>query len=156
MCSKSTGVISSEGSKYPISDDQLIFLENELERLKVSRKTHKRAVLLCVHHHPFSADAKHGGSVGLSQDIDTVCQKAGLYPDAVFSGHAHMYQRFTRHLTGQDIPYLVSGSGGYNVKALPHGGVPKAPFTQGDTTMEIDPVIEYGYFKGHHRYEYCQ
>jgi hypothetical protein len=42
------------------------------------------------------------------------------------------------------IPYIVSGSGGFNAKAdsLP---VPPAPYTEGDTRLEINPVIEYGY-----------
>jgi hypothetical protein len=33
-------------------------------------------------------------------------------PDAVLSGHAHNYQRFTRTLDGRQIPYLVVGAGG--------------------------------------------
>lgn len=140
------GVISSQGGMYPIPDDQLNFLTAELQRLKPARLAGERAVLIGVHHPPLSADAKHGGSTGLSHDIDTACQQAGLWPDAIFSGHAHLYQRFTRHLTNQDLPYLVSGSGGYNTRADPQP-IPKAPFTDGDTTLEIDPIVAYGYLK---------
>ena len=139
------GVISSQGNKYPISDAQLQFLEAELVRLKPSRMAGERAVIIAAHHPPLSADAKHGGSTGISNDIDTACQKAGLWPDAVLSGHAHLYQRFTRRVANQEIPYIVSGSGGYNAKAQANVRVPKAPFTNGDTTLEIDPVVEYGY-----------
>jgi len=140
------GVISSQGNNYPkVGDAQLQFLEAELARLKPSRLAGERAVLLAVHHPPLSADAKHGGSTGISNDIDTACQKAGLWPDAILCGHAHLYQRFTRRVENQDIPYVVSGSGGYNAKAHPQGQIPKAPFKSGDVTMEIDPVIEYGY-----------
>jgi len=139
------GVISSQGHKYPISDAQLQFLEAELARLKPSRVAGERAVIIAAHHPPLSADAKHGGSTGISNDIDMACQKAGLWPDAVLSGHAHLYQRFTRRIANQEIPYIVSGSGGYNAKAEAHGQVPKAPFTEGDITLEIDPVVEYGY-----------
>lgn len=138
------GVISSQGKTYPIDDAQLNFLQAELARLKPSRLAGERAVFIAVHHPPLSADAKHGGSTGLSHDIDTACQTAGLWPDAIFSGHAHLYQRFTRRVAYQDIPYITSGSGGYNAKASPQA-IPKAPFTAGDVTLEIDPVIEYGY-----------
>ena len=140
------GIISSQGNKYPISDEQLLFLTSELQRLKPSRMAGERAVLLAVHHPPLSVDAKHSGSTGLAQDMDTACQQAGLWPDAVFSGHAHLYQRFTRHVANQDIPYVVSGSGGYNAISSPQP-IPKAPFTNGDTTLEIDPIIDYGYLK---------
>ncbi len=139
------GVISSQGNKYPVSDDQFNFLQAELQRLKPARLAGERAVIIAVHHPPLSADAKHSGSVGLSNDIDRACKNAGLWPDAVFSGHAHLYQRFTRRVANQEIPYLVSGSGGYNAKANPMEKTPKAPFTQGDVTLEIDPAVEYGY-----------
>jgi hypothetical protein len=139
------GMISSQGKKYPVSDAQLNVLQGELQRLKPARTAGERAVIIAVHHPPLSADAKHGGSTGLSNDIDTACKNAGLWPDAVLSGHAHLYQRFTRRVANQDIPYLVSGSGGYNAKANLMEKTPKAPFTQGDVTLEIDPVIEYGY-----------
>ncbi len=139
------GVISSQGKKYPVSDAQLGFLQAELQRLKPARAAGERAIIIAVHHPPLSADAKHGGSTGLSNDIDQACKNAGLWPDAVFSGHAHLYQRFTRRVANQEIPYVVCGSGGYNAKANPMEKTPKAPFTQGDVTLEIDPVIEYGY-----------
>src|SRR5262249_25946481 len=34
-------------------------------------------------------------------------------PDAVFSGHVHNYQRFTREINGRQIPFIVAGAGGY-------------------------------------------
>ncbi len=139
------GVISSQGKKYPVGDDQLNFLQAELQRLKPARLAGERAVIIAVHHPPLSADAKHSGSTGLSNDIDRACTNAGLWPDAVFSGHAHLYQRFTRRVAGYEIPYVVSGSGGYNAKSNPMEKTPPAPFTQGEITLEIDPVIEYGY-----------
>ena len=138
------GVISSQGGRYPISDAQLNFLQTELSRLKPSREAGERAVIVAVHHPPLSADAKHGGSTGLSNDIQTASQKAGLWPDAVLSGHAHLYQRFTRHVNGQDIPYITSGSGGF-AATKPLGTTPKAPYTFDGCTLEIDPVIEFGY-----------
>ncbi len=138
------GVISSQGGRYPVSDEQIRFLQDELTRLKPMRESGQCAVIVATHHPPLSADAKHGGTEGLFQDIDKACQAAGLWPDAVLSGHAHLYQRFTRRTAGHEIPYVVSGSGGFSATP-PMVNVPPAPYTQGDVTMEIDPVIQFGY-----------
>jgi hypothetical protein len=138
------GVISSQGGAYPVSDEQLQFLQSELTRLKPLRDAGQCAVIIATHHPPLSVDAKHGGTVGLFQDIDKASQAAGLWPDAVLSGHAHLYQRFTRRVAGHEIPYVVSGSGGYSATP-PMVKVPPAPVTVGDATMELDPVIQFGY-----------
>lgn len=138
------GVISSEGGQYPVSDDQLNFLAAELTRLKPARQAGERAVIVAVHHPPLSVDAKSGGARGLSNDIDAACQKAGMWPDAVLSGHAHLYQRFTRQVDGRQIPYVVSGSGGF-AATPPRPGVPPAPVTVGDVTLVKDPIVAFGY-----------
>jgi hypothetical protein len=140
------GVISSQHGTYPIGDDQLTFLQNELARLKPSRTANERAVILAVHHPPLSADRKHRGSTGLAGDIDSCCHAAGLWPDAVLSGHAHLYQRFTRVVagSGHQIPYIVAGSGGF-AATPPIERIPAAPFTIGDYTLELNPIIEFGY-----------
>ena len=141
------GVISSQGGAYPsIDDSQLAFLTSELQRLKPARQNKERAVLIAVHHPPLSADSKHGGTTGLSQDIDKACQSAGLWPDAVLSGHAHLYQRYAYHApgAGRDIPYVVSGSGGYSA-TQPKAGTAKAPFTIGDVTLVNGPIVDFGY-----------
>jgi hypothetical protein len=138
------GVISSEGGKYPVPDDQLEFLNAELTRLKPLRQAGERAVILAVHHPPLSVDGKSGGAKGLSNDIDVTCHEAGLWPDAVLSGHAHLYQRFTRTINGRQIPYVVSGSGGF-AATPPRPGVPPAPVTVGDVTLVKDPVVAFGY-----------
>jgi hypothetical protein len=138
------GVISSEGGKYPLTNDQLTFLTSELQRLKPQRIAGGRAVLIAVHHPPLSVDSKTGGTKGLMDDIDSCCQAAGLWPDAVLSGHAHLYQRFTREVNGRDVPYIVSGSGGY-ATTKPQDAAPPAGTTDGDTTLEVDPIIKFGY-----------
>jgi calcineurin-like phosphoesterase family protein len=141
------GVISSQGGKYgpTLNDDQLTWLTAELRRLKGPRTRRERAVVLACHHPPASADAKHGGAVGQSSDIDAACSAAGLWPDAVLSGHAHLYQRFTRHTGERDIPYIVAGSGGHNV-TLPRGEViGKTPLTWGEYTLVKEPALHYGY-----------
>jgi len=137
------GIISSQGGHFPISDDQLDFLKQQLARLKPMREKLQRAVILVTHHPPLSADAKHGGSAGIIKDIDACCKAAGLWPDLVLSGHAHLYQRFTRVVNGKETPYIVSGSGGYAVTAPKN--LPPAPITVGDHTLVIDPIVDFGY-----------
>ncbi|MBV8731836.1 MAG: hypothetical protein JO336_18665 [Acidobacteriia bacterium] len=52
-------------------------------------------------------------------------RKTGVWPHAVFSGHAHVYARFTRQLGGTQVVYVTAGNGGYathfRAEALPAG-----------------------------------
>jgi len=137
------GVISSEGGKYPIGDQQLQFLTEELTRLKPQREAGERAVILACHHPPLSVDAKHGGIRGLDADIDKACLQAGLRPDAVLSGHAHLYQRYTRTVDGAEVPYIVAGSGGHGV-TKPASGASEAKLPEGYALVGA-PIMEYGY-----------
>jgi hypothetical protein len=69
-------------------------------------------------------------------DIDNACTQAGILPDLVLSGHAHIYERYTRFLGTNQIPFLVIGTGGYfNLSAFQRsksGALPKLPFTSTD------------------------
>ncbi len=139
------GVISSQGGHYPIGDDQLTFLNSELGRLRPDREAGKRAVVLALHHPPVSADTRHAGSTGVQSDIDAACRKAGLWPDLVVSGHAHLYQRFTRSAGGKDTPYIVAGSGGFAVTP-PQQTLGAAPVrVDAATTLVVDPILKFGY-----------
>jgi hypothetical protein len=63
----------------------------------------------------------------------------------VLSGHAHLYQRFTRVVNnGQQTPYIVSGSGGFAATA-PKTMPKSAPVKSGDHTLEIVPIVDFGY-----------
>jgi hypothetical protein len=72
----------------------------------------ERAAVVAVHHPPYSLDSDHGGSPAIADALDAAAESAGRWPDAVFSGHVHSYQRFTRVVNGRDIPYVVAGAGG--------------------------------------------
>jgi hypothetical protein len=84
------------------------------------------------------------------QDIDDAIKYAGNFaPHVVLSGHAHNYQRFTRVVGKQQIPFIVAGSGGHN--ALPirsdNENVPiRTPITDGDITFERY-FADYGYLR---------
>jgi hypothetical protein len=72
----------------------------------------------------------HGWSIDMQAAIDGVCEEVGLWPHADLAGHAHNYQRFTRHRDDNtEIPYIVCGNGGHNVQRLSktNGTVIRAP-----------------------------
>jgi len=52
-------------------------------------------------------------SPSMLKQIDQACDAAGIQPDLHLSGHAHLYERYTRTVRGKQIPYLVAGMGGY-------------------------------------------
>lgn len=74
-------------------------------------------IIVTVHQPPYSLDGTHGGYPTIVNAIDQAANTAGVCPHAVFSGHVHDYQRFTRSVTiagkVRTIPYLVAGAGGY-------------------------------------------
>lgn len=81
----------------------------------------RKALVIATHHPPFTAGG-HSPSTEMLQDIDSVCQQAGILPDLYLSGHAHSYQRYTREVTAGgktvQIPYVVVGTGGINDQAV--------------------------------------
>ena len=111
------GVISAQtGTNTPntvLDNRQVAFLTAALTRIKT--EAYAGAVIICVHHPPFTGGSTHGGSPLMLADIDSACTAAGVWPHAVFSGHAHNYQRFTRTLAnGQETAFIVAGCGGYS------------------------------------------
>ncbi len=74
-------------------------------------------IIVAVHQPAYSLDGTHGGYPSVVDAIDQAATQAGVWPHAVFSGHVHDYQRFTRTtLVGgkqRTIPYIVAGAGGY-------------------------------------------
>ncbi len=113
------GLYSNCSESYGYLDDQQkLFLLSELKRLKPLRKSGAiSAALLAVHHSPMSFSVSKPASATMRADIDLACHEADFWPDAVFSGHAHVYQRMSRLLTvngkPREIPHFIAGSGGY-------------------------------------------
>jgi hypothetical protein len=137
------GVLSSQKGHYPtVGDEQLAFLKDELTRLKPAREAGERAVIVACHHPPRSV-GEHPGSEGLSEDLDEAFKDSGLWPDAVLSGHAHLYQRFTRKVDEREIPYVVAGAGGFSETA-PRQPVSKG-VVEGEYTLAVDPIVHFGF-----------
>jgi 3',5'-cyclic AMP phosphodiesterase CpdA len=96
-----------------ITPEQREWLINELKAAGKQRPD--KAILLCVHHAPYSADVNHGSSLYMIDLLDKAFKEAGVRPDVVFSGHVHNYQRFTKtYADGKTIPFIVAGGGGYD------------------------------------------
>jgi hypothetical protein len=139
------GVISSQGGTNSLDDRQITFLTAGLQRIK--REDYAGAVIIAVHHPPFTADSTHGGSPQMLADIDSACTAAGVWPHALFSGHAHNYQRYTRTVQGIQIPFLIAGCGGHSPLAAMRGTY-RTPYKIDDTlTLESYDDTDYGYLR---------
>jgi hypothetical protein len=139
------GVISSQGGTNSLDNRQITFLTTALKRVKSDNYT--GAVIIAVHHPPFTGDSTHGASPQMLADIDSACKAAGVWPHAVFSGHAHNYQRFTRTVNGMQIPYLVAGCGGHSPLSAMRAPY-RTPYKVDDTlTLESYDDTDYGYLR---------
>jgi hypothetical protein len=140
------GVISGENGQNTVLDDrQVTFLTTALARVESDNFT--GAVIIAVHHPPFTGGSSHGGSPLMLQDIDSACQSAGVWPHAVFSGHSHNYQRFTRTVNNLQIPYIVAGCGGHSPLSSMRATY-RTPYVIDDTlTLESYDDTDYGYLR---------
>jgi uncharacterized protein YukJ len=138
------GLYSNIGESFGWLDEpQLLFLYQELVRLKKLRSGGLPAVILAIHHFPrWFPDQKPADPT--SAAIDAACKKAGFWPDAAICGHAHLYQRVVRQDTGQDIPYVVTGAGGHVV--TPGQEVGKSFMKQLDPHLGLT-IFESGYVR---------
>jgi len=122
-----------------IGQAQKLWLVATLTALKAARAKGPRKALVFISHHPPFSSGGHSGSAEMLADIDDACTKAGIMPDAYFSGHAHSIQRYTRTVQfggkSVQIPYVVSGCGG-------HGGQAVAPVA---ANRGGNPVYEFSY-----------
>jgi len=153
------GLISSQkGQKttWPgVPDVQLAFLTAQLKNIKAQNFT--GAVLIAVHHPPFSyspssgaSGSSHVGNTLMLREIDTICQAQGVYPHAFLSGHAHNYQRYTRKFSfagkNYSVPFIVAGDGGFNVKSIVYasgGKTPPPPVPGAQVNyLDVNPVVK--------------
>lgn len=140
-----------------VGNGQLTFLQQQLETAVQQRKSgDNRALLIAVHHPPFTGSQDHAPSPNVLADIDSVCQTVGILPDLVMSGHAHLYERYTRLVKGNQIPFVVAGTGGYfnlsGFKASANGKPPKTPSVGSDMqgnklTLETFDDADFGFLR---------
>jgi hypothetical protein len=130
-----------------VAQDQIDWLVEELRAAPAGA-----ALLVALHHPPYSCDADHGGSAAMGQVLDTAFAAAGRTADMVLTGHVHDYQRFTRTIAGAQVPYVVAGAGGYhNLHAMaldPSGGRLVAPFrVAADCVLDAFCDEEWGFLR---------
>jgi len=106
------------GDNATIGQAQIAFLTGQLQAALAARNQPNaapEALILAVHHPPFTGSSQHFPSAAMLAQIDACCQQAGMWPDLVLSGHSHLYERYTRTMKadGRQIPYVVAGNGGY-------------------------------------------
>ncbi len=146
------GVIADD----TIGDSQLKFLDAVL--LRVKQEDYQGALLFAHHHPPYAMGGQHSSSTVMLAQMDEICAKHGVWPHAVLAGHAHSYQRFTRHRAdGTEIPYIICGNGGHNVQKLknPRGSGPlrtpqikqKKADKRAEVTFENYDDLNYGYLR---------
>jgi hypothetical protein len=113
---------------------QQTWLEQELKAIRGQRSSQQRkALIFAMHHPPYSlglqehgANGGHPGSPAMQAQLDAACASAGIWPDAVLSGHSHCYQRYRRQCKAEDgqvfdIAYFVAGTGGIKTQPAPIG-----------------------------------
>lgn len=106
------GLYSNVPDGGVIKEDQFDWFKNELITAPKDK-----ALIVSVHHAPFSADDEHSGSDTVLKVLDKAIRQSNRIPDIILSGHVHNYQRFTRNLDHKgrkyEVPYLVVGTGGH-------------------------------------------
>ena len=97
-----------------ITNEQRKWFVEELRDAAIRRD--EQAIIVCIHHAPYSADSNHGSSLAMIDFLEDAFAEASVIPHAVFSGHVHNYQRFHKtYPDGSMVPYIVAGAGGYAV-----------------------------------------
>jgi hypothetical protein len=121
-----TNVSETEAALH---QDQIDWFKEELKAAD-----DKKALIVAIHHPPFSGDTEHSGSTVAEKVLFESFAATGIYPHLILSGHVHNYQRFTvmeKDKTGAfDVTCVVAGNGGYSKLGKLHkidGKYPEAP-----------------------------
>lgn len=86
---------------YAPGSEQRLWLEADLEAARESPWT-----FVFFHHPPYTASSGHSDDARVQADLVPLFEAGGV--DAVFSGHTHAYERYSR----RGIVYIVTGGGG--------------------------------------------
>jgi hypothetical protein len=131
------GLYTNANHTGHVDDHQASWFAGELEDAPTDR-----ALIVALHHTPYSVDAHHGGSAAMGDMLDRAFQRTERLPDIVLAGHVHNYQRFTRTVEGRQIPYVVTGGSGFwqlhKMAKAADGSELKAPWP----VPETDVVLE--------------
>ncbi|MET1057506.1 MAG: metallophosphoesterase [Pedobacter sp.] len=96
-----------------VTDEQKQWFVEELKNAAAEHQ--ERAIIVALHHAPYSADFNHSSSLPMITFLENAFEEAGVQPDLVMSGHVHNYQRFSKSYEGGKItPFIVCGAGGFD------------------------------------------
>jgi hypothetical protein len=96
-----------------VTEEQIEWLKYELKAANAERPD--KALIITIHHAPYTADINHGSSIPMFTMLESVFEETGIRPDIVFSGHVHNYQHLIRRYeTGNPVHFIVAGGGGYD------------------------------------------
>ncbi|WP_165073126.1 metallophosphoesterase family protein [Paludisphaera rhizosphaerae] len=142
------GLYSNVPEGGEIHKDQIDWFVDELKAAPTDK-----ALIVAVHHPVFSFDAFHSGSEKMRQILDDAFAASGRHADAVFTGHVHNYQRFTRRVAGRDVPYIVAGAGGYHnlhrMQKASDGGSLQVPLVVPEEHLTLEDYFDdrFGFLK---------
>jgi hypothetical protein len=114
-----------------------------------------KALLVAVHHPPFSGDTEHSGSSAVYEVLCRELSGCEALPNLILSGHVHNYQRFTEVVQGPkgkiQLPYVVAGAGGYTNLGTLHtvnGAPPPSPLSScSGLTLEQYDQTNFGFLR---------
>jgi hypothetical protein len=114
----------------------------------------KKALIVALHHPPYSADDHHGASQPMRQLLNDAIAAGGRTPDLVLAGHVHNYQRFSvPQQDGKSLTFIVAGAGGYpnlHTMAQVNGAPPPIPWTDpgtGATLESYNKEMRHGFLR---------
>lgn len=147
------GLFSNVGEfEGEIHQDQIDWFRGEL-----AAADPKLALIVAVHHPPFSGDTERSGSSAVAQVLFDSFAATGRYPHLVLSGHVHNYQRFTKAVHGPhgkrlQLACVVAGAGGYTRLGKLHkinGAFPTTPLRIAgqDQTLEHYDQTDFGFLR---------
>ncbi|HEY1940041.1 MAG TPA: metallophosphoesterase [Candidatus Angelobacter sp.] len=141
------GLCSNVGeTEGEFHQDQIDWFRRELKAADP-----KLALIVTVHHPPFSGDVEHSGSSVVEKMLFDAFSATNRYPHLILSGHVHNYQRFTNVVQDMQIPCVVAGAGGYTKLGTLHkinGQDPPAPLPLGGgLTLEQYDQTEFGFLR---------
>ncbi|WP_256012266.1 metallophosphoesterase family protein [Desertivirga xinjiangensis] len=107
------GLYSNTPKYGVIENEQRNWFIEELKAAGAERPG--KAILVCLHHAPYTADINHGSSLPMISFLEEAFEESGVRADIVFSGHVHNYQRFHKQYPdGKILPFIVAGAGGFD------------------------------------------
>jgi acid phosphatase type 7 len=145
------GLFSNVGeTEGEIHQDQIDWFQGEMTAADASK-----ALIVAVHHPPFSGDTEHSGSSAVYEVLSESFQAVKRYPNLILSGHVHNYQRFTEVVQGPkgklQLPYVVAGAGGYTNLGTLHtvnGAPPPSPLPLANNlTLEQYDQTNFGFLR---------